>query len=961
MVLIGWQFNISLLKSILPNLTAMNPTTALLFILSGISLYLIREENSEKVIKMGRYIGLAISFIALIKIAGFNKNLDIGIDQIIFKNRLQGNSIAPNTIFTFISVGISLFLIDYRKKNIYFPSQLLSLLAFIISLLAIIGYLYTATSLYRLSVYIPMAINTAITFMLLTMGILLSRYRSGFMAVIMHKNMGGYIARRVIPIGIAIPTLVSLLRLEGQKYNLYDLEFGSALGVVFIIFISSLLMWVTAKSLNRTDEQRKKSELEVIKSKDDLAENEIKYRNLIENAGVVMYTASLNGMITFATNKAFELTGYTVEELSNFHFTALVDTDWLEKVKAEYKSQIKNNVKESVLEFCIRTKNNETKWVEQSVILMVENNQLTGFQCMVKDISQRKEMEENLKNTYKELQNAVSEQALSHKKTEESEKRFRQIVETAQEGIWVMDVNNVTTFVNKKMCEILGYAEDEILGKRNLDFKDEEGVQRALKNIERRKSGIQETHESTFITKSGKKIWTQVSTNPVLDENGSYAGALAMITDITEKVKYQEQLIKSKKIAEDANKMQEQFLANMSHEIRTPMNGIQGMTDLLLETELNNEQYDFAKTIKRSSDNLLVIINDILDFSKIKAGKLNIEKIEFNLAEVLTNIKGIFQNSINEKGLTLNVTVHNDVPERLNGDPYRLNQILVNIVGNAIKFTHRGCINVSIFVKEKGTKEIALNFKITDTGIGIENNKINEIFKSFTQANIETSRKYGGTGLGLAITKQLVELQQGNIVVESEINKGTTFNISIPYNYSKNNVPSLFAGDAKNYCSLLKGKKFLVAEDNEINQKVVRHVLQKAGGIVDIANNGLEAVSLLKQNNDYHLIIMDLQMPEMDGYAATKYIRDVMNLSTPIIAMTASALKGEKLKCIEMGMNDYLSKPFDFTFLYKRIGVLLKDDLVNYSEEVFNNAESKNLYDLCLLEEMDDNEYISYE
>ncbi|MBA3673672.1 MAG: response regulator [Chitinophagaceae bacterium] len=173
------------------------------------------------------------------------------------------------------------------------------------------------------------------------------------------------------------------------------------------------------------------------------------------------------------------------------------------------------------------------------------------------------------------------------------------------------------------------------------------------------------------------------------------------------------------------------------------------------------------------------------------------------------------------------------------------------------------------------------------------------------------------------------------------------------------NAPSLFAGDAKNYRSLLKGKKFLVAEDNEVNQKVIRHVLQKAGGFVDIANNGLEAVSLLKQNNDYHLIIMDLQMPEMDGYDATKYIRTVMKLSIPIIAMTASALEGGKSKCIEIGMNDYLLKPFDFTFLYKRISLLLNDNLVNYSEEVFNNQESKNLYDLCLLKEMDDNEYIS--
>ena len=222
LVLIGWQFNIGLLKSILPQLVAMNPTTAVLFILSGISLYLIHEENPGKTIKLGKYIGLAIAFIALIRILGFNKNLDIGIDQVIFGNKLEGNRIAPNTTLNFVLIGFSLFLSGNRKKHRYILSQLIAFLAFIISLLTIIGYLDAASSLYLLSVYLPMAIHTAITFTFLTTGILLSRYRYGFVGVIMHKNTGGVIVRKLLPIGIAVPILVGLLILEGQRFNLYE-------------------------------------------------------------------------------------------------------------------------------------------------------------------------------------------------------------------------------------------------------------------------------------------------------------------------------------------------------------------------------------------------------------------------------------------------------------------------------------------------------------------------------------------------------------------------------------------------------------------------------------------------------------------------------------------------------------------------------------------------------------------
>ena len=327
---------------------------------------------------------------------------------------------------------------------------------------------------------------------------------------------------------------------------------------------------------------------------------------------------------------------------------------------------------------------------------------------------------------------------------------------------------------------------------------------------------------------------------------------------------------------------------------------------------------------------------------------------------MIANVNAIFRHRLQEKKLDFRFDIDKNVPVILNGDPHRLNQILVNLIGNAIKFTHEGGVTIKVSIQKQTTEEEVLDFSISDTGIGIQADKINEIFESFTQASVETSRKYGGTGLGLAITRQLLELQGGFISVESKINIGTTVKFSIPYNYSQTNNPVVFASsELKNYSSLLKGKKFLVAEDNEVNQKVIRHVLQKAGGLVDMANNGLEAVSYLKKSTEYNLIIMDLQMPEMDGYAATKYIRNDMNICIPIIAMTASALKGEKTKCIEIGMNDYLSKPFDVSFLYKRISQLINEESTKPLIMENKTTTNENLFDLSLLQEMDDNEYIA--
>jgi CheY-like chemotaxis protein len=359
------------------------------------------------------------------------------------------------------------------------------------------------------------------------------------------------------------------------------------------------------------------------------------------------------------------------------------------------------------------------------------------------------------------------------------------------------------------------------------------------------------------------------------------------------------------------------------------MNGIQGMTDLLLDTTLTDQQKEFARIIKRSVNNLLVIINDILDFSKIKAGKLTIEKIDFRLNDVMENVKGIFDHRVKKKGLLFQVTADPDIPDTLHGDPYRLNQVLINLIGNAVKFTEKGSVGVRVGLLDKTENKVSLQFSVIDTGIGIPEGSLPYIFDHFSQGGMDISRRYGGTGLGLAISQRLLQLQGGSISVESAEGTGSVFSFGLTYGYdpTEEATAPIAAVTAvlADYSQCLMGKRFLVAEDNEVNQQLVEHVLRRGGGEVQLAGNGELAIRYLRQGTHYDLIIMDLQMPVMDGYAATQYIRNELHSPIPIIAMTATALIGEQLRCFEVGMNDYMTKPFEFTELYKRIVSLLEN------------------------------------
>ncbi|MDT0690007.1 response regulator [Salegentibacter sp. F188] len=464
--------------------------------------------------------------------------------------------------------------------------------------------------------------------------------------------------------------------------------------------------------------------------------------------------------------------------------------------------------------------------------------------------------------------------------------------------------------VNKNFLNSIGYSKEELLEKQHSILLNEEQKEDYCNFWQELKKGKSRGGRFMRRHKNGSEVWFQATYNPILDLDDEVIKVIKIAQDITAEINAQKEIQKAKETAESLNVHKDNFIANVSHEIRTPIHAILGFTELLLEQESIEGKLNYLKSIKTAGDNLLFIINDILDLSKIDAGIIEMDYSVFDLKQVVRNVFSILHLKAKQKEIALTYEFQEQVPQYLVGDKNRLTQILINLLGNAIKFTAQGSVKLGIGLQgSTGTKDRGyVEFTVTDTGIGIAEEKLDKIFQRFSQADEAISRKFGGTGLGLNISKQLIEKQDGSIEVSSEIGKGSTFKVVIPYKISENPIaeksPYSVEGE-----SITRKANILVCEDNELNQKLIKAILSEKGHHVDIASNGNIGLEFLAKNQ-YDLVFMDIQMPEKDGYETTREIRNTMDLKMPIIALSANFLNSEKVKCLERGMNDYLSKPF---------------------------------------------------
>ncbi len=628
-----------------------------------------------------------------------------------------------------------------------------------------------------------------------------------------------------------------------------------------------------------------------------LRQGEERFRSLIEATAAIVWTTPASGEFETEQPGWSAFTGQSFEQLKGWGWLDAVHPDdrpktaraWSQAVAARSLYQVEHRLRRHDGEYLYM--------LVRAVPVLDKGSAIREWIGVHNDIDAERRAEAALR---------------------EAEERARLLLESSGEGIYGVDTRGRCTFINRAAAEMLGYQAHEVLGQdvhalihhTRPDGSPYPAEDSPIHRTLRAGKGCRQDHEVLW-RRDGTAIPAEYASFPLRGGDGEIKGAVVSFTDITERKQAEREMVRAKEAAQSATRAKSEFLANMSHEIRTPLNGVIGMTELALDTELTPEQQEYLGMVKLSADHLLTVVNDILDFSKIEAGKLDLEAIDFDLRETLDDTVATLATRAHKKGLELADHVAADVPDALVGDPHRVRQVLVNLIGNAIKFTDRGEVVLRVEVESRSEQEVRLRFAVSDTGIGIAPEQQQRLFKAFSQADTSTTRKYGGTGLGLAISARLVEMMGGELQLESRVGRGSTFHFTLPIRLAQGPAARRTVPPEPRF---VHGLPVLVVDDNATNRRILEEMLGNWGMQPMAVEGGREALAALEQaraaGKPFSLVLLDAMMPEMDGFMLAERIGHDEAMAGPTLMMLSSANRREDAaRCRELGVDSYLTKP----------------------------------------------------
>lgn len=611
----------------------------------------------------------------------------------------------------------------------------------------------------------------------------------------------------------------------------------------------------------------------------------------------IIFITDSEGIFRFINPAAEKLLGFPMERMLGKHFSELILEDYAELVRSQYREEIRNRVSNSYLEFPVKNTFGKEIWLGQRVSFIYREERFFEAHSIARDITAQVE--------------ARKELAIAVELIRKSEEKYRGIMENMELGL--LEVNSEARIVRAypRFCEMVGYSEAELVGKDpKALFAPANFREQAIQEESGFLQGKSIIWEAPVLRKNGSIMWALINNTPIYDEMGNLAGTLGIHLDITAQKLLQADLERARQEAEQARDAEKAFLANMSHEIRNPINSIVGMTNLLYDTSLSQEQVEYVNTLQYSADLLHALVSDVLDISKIEQGKMEPQLEDFDFFSMAKAMCKTFEFRLSQRPVEFQCEIALDFPQYLRTDPTFLTQILLNLINNSFKFTQEGYIRCTATLKTEGEQNW-MEFTINDTGIGIAPDLLPFIFERFNQAGKAKSSR-DGVGLGLPITKQLIDLLGGQIQVQSELGAGTSFQVTLPFEPVQQVVTKKIEPIQTMAQPRTETLQVLIVEDNPMNRRYLENLLTKWGLGFRSADDGLIALQMLEKEH-FDLILMDIRMPNLDGYETTLRLRNAYqnsNQQAPIIALTASALLDEKEKALQAGMNQHLAKPF---------------------------------------------------